>query len=436
MIWVILTLMATAAAVLLAAPFLRTSAAAIRFDVPTRVSVYREQLAEVDRELANDAIDVAQAEAARNEIKRRVLVLQRDADVPIRNLALIERKFFAGLVGGVVVIGGALLYGFNGNPDLASASRSAGGPPSHLPFNSDSQTTSVRGHLPSSASEAPALSSVDDMIAQLAQRMTKTPNDADGWQMLGWSYFRTDRFSEAAKAYANASAIQPETAALKTAWAEALIRASDGKVTQEALELCEAALRRDAKDPRARFIVGLAKEQAGDAKGAIDLWIALLRDAVPADEWESDVRQQTLELAKSNGIDVTARLPVPPSGPGILGKLNLDTVTSGARPVPLSGSVAQTKVHQPTVADVKAAESMSDSDRVAMIRSMVDSLQTRLDANPRDSEGWIKLFRSRVVLGEAERAQTALARALQIFGDNSADRDRIAAAAREAGLSP
>jgi cytochrome c-type biogenesis protein CcmH len=65
---------------------------------------------------------------------------------------------------------------------------------------------------------------------------------------------------------------------------------------------------------------------------------------------------------------------------------------------------------------------------------MVDGLANRLERSPRDADGWIKLIRSRVVLGESNLAKQALARGLEVFADDGPERDRIAAAALQLGL--
>lgn len=440
MLWVILTFMVTGAALFLAEPLLREGAVAAGASDGEGANVFREQLAEVDRELAEGTINAAQADAARLEIKRRVLSLQHAQDVPVRRLARIERRFLAWVAAAVVAIGATLVYSLNGRPDVPAAprgataafdSRTVPGVPSGG-GGSAPAAQAQSSQAQSSQAPATALASVDDMIDRLSQRMAANPNDADGWRMLGWSYFRTDRYQEAASAYGKAAALQPEVGAVKTMWAEALVRAADGKVTAQALRLSEEALLRDAKDPRARYFVGLAKEQAGDANGALELWIALLGDATPADDWAADVRQQTVALAGARGIDIAARLPMPSSGPGVLGKLN-----QAATPAPaLPHSATIPGGRGPTEAEVRAAEYLSQVERDTMIRGMVDGLQAKLDANPRDADGWIKLVRSRAVLGETDKVRAALARVAQVFNDAPAERDRVIAAAREAGIAP
>ena len=84
---------------------------------------------------------------------------------------------------------------------------------------------------------------------------------------------------------------------------------------------------------------------------------------------------------------------------------------------------------------MQTAEAMPPADRSIMIRVMVDGLADRLEQSPRDADGWIKLMRSRVVLGESELARQALARGLAVFADDAPERDRIVAAAHRLGLN-
>jgi cytochrome c-type biogenesis protein CcmH len=65
---------------------------------------------------------------------------------------------------------------------------------------------------------------------------------------------------------------------------------------------------------------------------------------------------------------------------------------------------------------------------------MVNGLADRLEGSPRDVEGWTRLMRSRVVLGEREVAATALRKALEVFKDDQAASGKITAAAIELGL--
>jgi len=88
----------------------------------------------------------------------------------------------------------------------------------------------------------------------------------------------------------------------------------------------------------------------------------------------------------------------------------------------------------PSAEQMASIQAMPPQERAAAIRSMVDSLANRLESSPRDVEGWARLMRSRVVLGEKEVAATALRKALDVFKDDAAASGRITAAAAELGL--
>ena len=80
------------------------------------------------------------------------------------------------------------------------------------------------------------------------------------------------------------------------------------------------------------------------------------------------------------------------------------------------------------------SEAMTTRERDTAIRAMVDGLAERLENSPRDAEGWMRLMRSRVVLGQREVASAALRRALEVFKDDPAASSRISAAATGLGL--
>jgi cytochrome c-type biogenesis protein CcmH len=88
----------------------------------------------------------------------------------------------------------------------------------------------------------------------------------------------------------------------------------------------------------------------------------------------------------------------------------------------------------PTADDVKAAEGQSDTERNSMIRGMVDRLATRLETSPNDEDGWLRLMRSRMTLGEKDAAKAALTKALETFAGDAAAKGRLTAAARELGV--
>ena len=421
--WLVLTIMTSVAAVLVSAPFIR------RFGRPYaastgNVEVYRDQLKELEDEVRHGLIDDTQAETARVEIKRRALTAERTEGPVKPKLSSDERIFAAIGVAGVVVFGSVGLYAVTGSPDLPAMRGSGAAQRAPAPFAQDlsipeSFTASA---APASESLRPlqpqaGLPPVDEMIRRLATRLLQNPKDAEGWRTLGWSYFSMGRFSEASEAYAKAIELSPNIAEIRSARVEALVRSADGVVTRDAKSAIEDTLKLDPKDARARFFDGLAKEQGGDRASAFAEWIELRKDVDSDEPWVPDLKKRISELEGGIGTSLPG-VPKPA------------TAASGGR------QMSRPIEKGPTPEDMRAAEATLPAERSAMIRGMVDGLANRLEQSPRDADGWIKLIRSRVVLGETELAKQALARGLEVFSDDQQQRDRIATAAQQLGLSP
>lgn len=252
------------------------------------------------------------------------------------------------------------------------------------------------------AAPAAGLPDVDTMIARLAKRLEASPNDPEGWRMLGWSYFATQHYPDAVKAYARAVALKPRDAGFQAAYGEAQVKASGDTVTLAAEKALRDALAVDPQEPRARVYMARLRAQKGDAKGALDDLFAQLKASAPDAAIGVTLREAIRKVAADGGIDVSDRLPPEPAGP--------------------------------TAADVQAAQAMPAQDQKAMIDGMVARLEARLAASPKDADGWIMLMRSRKQLGQDDLARKALADGLAAFPGDAATRARLSDAARELGV--
>jgi cytochrome c-type biogenesis protein CcmH len=434
-LWLILTIMTSAAAVWLSVPLVR------RFDRPPAesagdIEIYRDQLQEIEREWREGLIDDTQAETARVEIKRRILTTDRSAPRAVMpKLSAHERNFALICVTGIVVLGSVGLYAVTGNPDLALTRP----PPSPRPHAGEPQRGSDSSSLSGFAAAEQigafeseraqtGLPTVEEMIQRLAARLLRNPKDTEGWRTLGWSYLNIGRFPEAAEAYARAIELDPNSTEFRGGRIEALVGSADGIVTSEAKTAIEDTLKLDPKNVRARFFMGLAEKQSGDKALALAEWTELLKDANPDESWVPDLKNRISELKREMGVDggAPADGPKPVIAQGLGGTLRAQEGPQTPRAVERG----------PSPQDVQTAEAMAPADRSLMIRGMVDGLANRLEQSPRDAEGWIKLIQSRMVLGERELAKQALARGLKAFADDAPERDRIAAAAQQLGLDP
>lgn len=376
MLWIVFAVLAACAGALVALPFLRTRG---QTEMPTTpVEIYKTQLDDISRDQAAGEIDEPTAAELRVEVERRIL----DAPTATPAAAPASAKFdrvTAAAVAAIVVLGSAALYAATGEPGAPSAAQGASG----------GQGAAARN-----------LPDVDTMIARLRTRLESEPADAAGWRMLGWAYYETGHFDEAVEAYRNAVAIAPETADFQSGYAEALTGANGGAVSPEALTAFRRALASDAADERARYHLALAKAQAGNVRGAIDDWIAALGEAAPDSPWAARMRADAEGAARQAGINLEGRLPAASVG------------AQAQAPVLTPGAVAQ-------------AQAASPEARQQMINGMVDGLEQRLANNPRDAEGWVRLMRSRMVLGQPDRARNALERGLAAFAGDRATQQQL-----------
>lgn len=257
-----------------------------------------------------------------------------------------------------------------------------------------------------------AASDAASMIAGLKKETRASPDYVEGWRLLGSLYMQTGQPREAVKAYGKAEALRPDVAEYPSARGEAMTEAADGTVSARAKAEFEKALALDPADPRARYFLALAREQGGDGAGAIDDWIALIKDAPPGAPYVAQVRADVERVAARDGIDVAARLPAGPQGPALSG-------------VPQAG---------PSAAEVAAASVLPKAQQDAMITKMVDGLAARLKTDPHDPQGWAQLIRSRMVLNEPDLAAQALREGLAALADSPAEQAALRASARDLGV--
>ncbi len=419
-LWIILTVMAALVAALITIPLVRRQEA--RADARTAtLAVLQDQLADVDVQLAAGTIPPGDAEGLRIEIKRRMLAAGHlPADV--------ARPFAARALSGValglaamVALAAAALYSTMGKPELAST---PAGP------QIASAALSPNGAPPEAQAAGDA--EITRLVAGLEARLAQSPEDAEGWRMLGWSYYNLRRFGDAAASYAKAIALKPDGEGYQSAYGEALVQAADGQVTPQATQAFTKAAALDGQDARARYFLGIQKAQTGNLNGALDNWISLLGDSQADAPWVPQLRTIIEGTAKEAGVDVSARLAAlrPPASGGA-------TVASPAPPAVAAAAVGAPAgvLPGPTADQAAAVQALPPAAQQQMIRGMVNGLAERLKANPRDEGGWLRLMRARTVLGEAAAAKSARDAALAAFAADAPAQARIRAAAQEMNIN-
>ncbi len=278
-----------------------------------------------------------------------------------------------------------------------------------------------------SPSQAP---SVDDVIAKLEAKLKEKPDDAQGWRMLGWSYFQTQRYAEAATALKRSTKLDPEHAETFSFLGESLVLASkvEGKIPADARAAFERAYKLDPKDARARYFKAVSMDIAGHHRRAINAWFALLKDTPPDAPYAEDIRAVIRNVGAMRKIEVEKRLAALEPAAAASSAAPADAKAEGAK-------MATGTISGPTGAQVSAAQGMSPQQQQAMILGMVDGLEAKLARNPANTEGWIMLVRSRMQLAQPDKAGKALKAGLAALRDDSAAVSRLREAAKSAGVA-
>lgn len=244
-----------------------------------------------------------------------------------------------------------------------------------------------------------------DAIGALEDRTRREPRSIEAWTMLGAARFDMGDFKGAVAAYEKAVALAPESAPIWSALGEARVMASErDPLPAAAREAFDKAIALDAKDPRARYFMAVKKDIAGDHKGAIDDWFALLADTPQGAPWEADLRRTIEQVGAIHKIEVADRLARTQERP-----LTPDELPVAVRAIP-----------GPSRAEMEAAAQLPKGQQDAMIAGMVDGLEAKLKANPGDVDRWIMLMRSRMTLGETAKAAQALKDAVAANPDAAA----------------
>jgi cytochrome c-type biogenesis protein CcmH len=318
--------------------------------------VYKDQLAEIDRDVAAGQIGASEAQAARIEISRRLLAaVDGECELPARsNLKLRRSSAILALVG--LPIAAIAFYLPLGSPQLGD-------------FPLAARTRAADANQP-----------LENLVAQVEAHLEKNPADGRGWNVLAPVLVRLGRYDDAVRAFRNAITYNGDSAERRSDLGEALVGSAGGVVTADAKAEFERAVAQNADDPKANYFLGLAAEQDGRNTDAASIWREMLAKAPSDAPWRPLVQAALVRVG----------------GP--------------AAPVLSNDAMA-------------AAKDMNEADRGAMIRGMVDRLATKLKQNGDDVEGWLRLVRAYMVMGERDKAVSALIDARQAVA-NDADRLR------------
>ncbi|MDB5651647.1 MAG: cycH [Hyphomicrobiales bacterium] len=370
MVWVAFALMTGAVVLAVLWPLGRARAVKTR---DPDVAFYRSQVEEIGRDASIGLLTPTDAEAAKAEAARRLMLVSGDAKATGVQSHVAVR--IAAVLSLIAIPAVALtVYIRVGSPEFAD------------------QPLTKRV-----AERAPPLN-VEDALARIESHLAANPDDGRGWEVVAPVYMRMGKFEQGAHAFAEANRVLGATPQRLNAQAEALVYAANDTVTPQARSLFEEVLTTRQDDPTARFYLALAREQAGDRQGAIDDFTRLAADSPPDAPWQEPVRRRIVALGGT-----------PPA-------------------------VKEAPAGVPTGEAAEALRAMPSGDQQAAIRGMVDGLAARLAQDGRDPEGWLRLVRAYSVLKEPELARTAVQNARKALAEDQAATRRVDDLARELGL--
>jgi cytochrome c-type biogenesis protein CcmH len=256
MFWVVAGLLTVGALLFIAMPLFRANrkqTSANRSEI--NLGIYRDQMQELDADLAAHTLSEAQYQKARDELEKRVLenTLADDATdaAPASGRWIIVAAVIA------VPVLAISIYLFLGAPDGVNVQSMAVGP----------DMTQAQ---------------IEEMVAKLAKQLKEKPDDAQGWEMLARSYATLRRFGDSRDAYAKAARLTPDNAKLLIDYADVLAMTNGRNVVGEPEKLAQRALEIEPNNIKALALAATAAFQRTDYNRAIELWQRILK-LVPPD---------------------------------------------------------------------------------------------------------------------------------------------------------
>jgi cytochrome c-type biogenesis protein CcmH len=358
--WIIAALLTLGACLSVLVPVVRAGrpvAATTEHDI----EVYRDQLAEIERDAARGLIAAAEAEQARAEIGRRILRLaESGAETQTRGSMNQGWRWtaMAGVLAVPFVSWG--IYTVVGSPEIPSQP------------------------LQERLTSNPGQDTIGELIARAEGHLAQNPGDGRGWEVLAPVYLRIGRFADAQTAFRHSMTLLGATAAREAGLGEAIAAGAGGIVNADAQAAFERALALEPGHPKARFFLATAFAQEGRISEAENAFRTMLAK-LPADSpWRGAVEQALSQINDRREAEPDGSLQ---SGPG--------------------------------QDEVEAAAQMSAGEQSNMIEAMVAKLDQRLRDNPQDLEGWKRLVRSYTVLDKRPEAEDALSRGAHALGGES-----------------
>ena len=371
--------------------------------------IYRDQLKEVERDLARGVINEADAERIRTEVGRRVLAA--DAQLAIADVSSQQPRALTIVIAATIALiltgGGVAIYTQLGTPGLGDLPHKARLQASQDLYSSRSSHEAFLARLPvrnAPQQEAGYL----ELVERLREAVASRPDELQGQQFLAQSEARLGNYAAARAAQSAVIRLKGEAVGASdfVTMAQMYITEADGYVSPEAEAALRRALRSDRTDPVARYFLGQMWLQNDRPDRAFGLWSQLLNEGPEEAPWIAPIRQSIDDIAWLAGVDYTQPAP----------------------------SEMATDMPGPSVQDIENAGEMTPEERQKMVQSMVQRLNDRLATEGGTPEEWARLISAYGSLGDEGRARAIWLEAQQRFADTPDALETVRRGAARAGV--
>ncbi len=371
--------------------------------------IYRDQLKEVERDLARGVINEADAERIRTEVGRRVLAA--DAQLAIADVSSQQPRALTIVIAATIALiltgGGVAIYTQLGTPGLGDLPHKARLQASQDLYSSRSSHEAFLARLPvrnAPQQEAGYL----ELVERLREAVASRPDELQGQQFLAQSEARLGNYAAARAAQSAVIRLKGEAVGASdfVTMAQMYITEADGYVSPEAEAALRRALRADRTDPVARYFLGQMWLQNDRPDRAFGLWSQLLNEGPEEAPWIAPIRQSIDDIAWLAGVEYTQPAP----------------------------SEMATDMPGPSVQDIENAGEMTPEERQEMVQSMVQRLNDRLATEGGTPEEWARLISAYGSLGDEGRARAIWLEAQQRFADTPDALETVRRGAARAGV--
>ena len=399
--WIIPALAAAIVVVYLVAALRRGSNEALSAR-DSDIAVYKDQLAEIDRDLAKGTLTEAEAEAVRVEVSRRLLDADRRAQ-EAQNAETGPTRAALAVVATIVVAGSLGLYYLLGVPGAAD-----------LPLKERiAALDAARAERPSqilaedqAAEFLPKPDSVDDQTRDLAMQlrsvMSENPNDIEGLGFLVRTEAQLGNYAAVRAAQERIVTLKADEATIeeRLTLLETMVFAAGGYISPEAEAVINQIIEIDPGNLLSRYYQGLLELQSGRPDRTFPIWQRLLDVSPPNAPYLPVIRQDLPAVAAAAGVRYE-----PPA-----------------------------ETRGPSQEDIQMSEDMTPEERAAMIEGMVSGLADRLATEGGPPQDWARLITALGVLGRQDEAKAIADEAAMVFEGNANALLLIAEARTRAGV--